>query len=354
MQELSKDRSLKIIEIRRGSVTVILEGSSDGFEELESRFANGQLFKAGGMRVRAIRPEPSDSAITPLWLPVFRPRVIPPAKPLSAAEEARLALQAKESAELARASFEVIYGAYASTISRLARFFTRDDADAEDVALLVWERFWRYLPKIDPARGSMLVLLRNFLRSATTENYRLRRELDLQFEPDALTEDTPEERIVRVEKRAELLSVFEETLEEVLVHGGPPHERIVFGFNRLLQWLPSEMTWIFSNLTLGDLERRLEATYGEETGSSLGTAETFRRLRLDLQQTNGAFLRRRQPPSSASLLHQIAASTQLREYFIGETQEAHQREISNWVQQVRRRVLHRLSGQQKSEESNES
>lgn len=57
LQELSGDASLTIKRIESGSVTVFLEGSRDGFEQIETLFTTGQLNDVLGITVREIQWE---------------------------------------------------------------------------------------------------------------------------------------------------------------------------------------------------------------------------------------------------------------------------------------------------------
>lgn len=361
LQELSKDRSLKIIETRRGSIIVILEGSSDGFEELESRFAAGQLSEVGGMRLLAVRREPFESGIAPVRLPGFRPRRIPyppltryPPPPLPPADEARLVLHAKSSDTSARESLAQFYEAYELTVFGLARFVSSNDEDAADVAELAWDSFGRFLPRIDPERGSVLALLRRHVQSAAGDFYRRReRAIPFDAEPFDPVDDlpTPEERIVGLETRAAMHEQFEDLLRIVLIHGGPPHQRIVFGFNRLLDWQPKEIVAELSHLTLAELERRLEAGYlkAVDVGTEL-PSRIFGHLRSDLRREPHSFSTRGMPRLPESVLYRLAADTKLGDYFVRSGQGEHVIEIANWVESVRRRVLRRVEREQTGKE----
>jgi nucleoside phosphorylase/DNA-directed RNA polymerase specialized sigma24 family protein len=353
LQELSKDRSLKIIETRRGSVILILEGSSDGFEELESRFTTGQLLEVGGLRLRAIRQEPADVGIALAWVPLSRPRRIPyppleryPSRRLLPAEETQLVLQARISETSARESLAQFYETYERTVFGFARFVSSNDADAADVAELAWDSFSRRLPKIDPERGPILPMLRRHVETAAVDFYRRReREVQLDVGPFDPIEDvpTPEGRIVELETRAAIHEEYEDLLRIVLVHGGPPHERIVFGFNRLLDWRPQKIVADLSDLTLTDLEKNLEAIYLKalDVGTELAT-RIFGRLRSDLRRETHTFFPRKMRHVPEAVLYRLAADTKLGDYFVRSGPGEHGREITEWVESVRRRVLRRV------------
>lgn len=57
IKEVSQDRSIKYREIREGSVIIVLQGSVEGFERLQTLFRNGELIEILGFPIENIELE---------------------------------------------------------------------------------------------------------------------------------------------------------------------------------------------------------------------------------------------------------------------------------------------------------
>lgn len=79
LRELAIDENLTILEVREGSVILVLEGSQEGFDRLSELFKTGQLSEILGIPVEDVRLQ---SATAPInwrqWLKNFRDEIFEP------------------------------------------------------------------------------------------------------------------------------------------------------------------------------------------------------------------------------------------------------------------------------------
>lgn len=147
-----------------------------------------------------------------------------------------------------------------------------------------------------------------------------------------------------------------QTVEEILIKeeaakrrwqivfnsSSPPHQVIIFGFNRLLGQRPRAIVTQLSNDILRTLETRLEQDLMEDTlcGENV-IADCFQKLRKDMNVTFGSLVQH--PKTRAvhkALLQRITGDTVLREFYT--TEDDPEDDIRKWSNNVLKSVKEKL------------
>lgn len=241
-----------------------------------------------------------------------------------------------------------LYVLYRVRVLRWARVATRSQQDAEDVASLVWKRFWK---EFKHDKSSPKGFLWQLVQWVATDFYRPR-DASLGKEPLREAErdqEGSEYNFVDTRDTAEnLLRQIRlcELVLEVAFKNNPAHQRLSFGFRDMLEWTPMEIVTKLSGEYLNALCHKLRLDY-----LAVSSIELARLNRLlaplceDLKARNEkVMIHYKTRETWAPLLHRIAKDTKLEEYYIPypgslDTRSAN---ITEWAETVRRKVIMEL------------
>lgn len=133
---------------------------------------------------------------------------------------------------------------------------------------------------------------------------------------------------------------YRELLKKAFSGTNPPHQLIVFGFCKLLEWKPKEVVAKLSDTPLRDLAQQLERNYVEtaqihrsEVEPCFEPLHARMALKVDDVLTDGRIRGTR-----LKLKDQIVGDTVLRSYY-GDEPEG---DITRWWATVRRRVRNEM------------
>jgi RNA polymerase sigma factor (sigma-70 family) len=227
------------------------------------------------------------------------------------------------------------------------------DASARDLVQDTWLEVWRRIRTFDPRIGSFwaftrvwadIVLRRHWARQARPESAAANAtdEPTLDGHDDAPMEiQVPDWPVIAGASRSpensvDVTRVLSALLKHVAECARPPHEIIVFGFSRL-EWKPNEIAAELGDVTLGDLEARLEADY-----AAAACAPPIRELWRPLRDKLANPLRDciddpRTQRLYPDLLRRITGQTRLREYFSSDRPP--EELLTRWWDSVKRAVF---------------
>jgi len=217
---------------------------------------------------------------------------------------------------------------------------SRTHADAEDIASETWLRFCKCADRFDPQRASLLTFLRAIARNAAIDFYRKVRENDSPGARETAETAAP----IDLEFPA-LRQEYERILLYVMSDIGPPHQRITFGFHKMLEWNASEIAGRLSPRMLGELAKTLAEDYRRAARlPGEYSARAFAPLMADLARAVGRCLKDSKTRSTwMHLADKVAKDTRLEEYYTGGERTHRTQNIEQWSTSLRRRVILRLA-----------
>ncbi|MCK6554923.1 sigma-70 family RNA polymerase sigma factor [Candidatus Binatia bacterium] len=234
----------------------------------------------------------------------------------------------------------------------------RDDSVARDLAQETWIEVWRRADTFDPHRGGFWTFTRIwadfvFKRHGTAlsveRKHRAEERVPVTLgDPDASTNATMVSGTMvgptvggsrgGVEHAVQCAAAFAELLSRVARCARPPHEVIVFGFNKL-GWKPGDVVSELADLPMGVLAARLEREYAAATAVP-AVHQAFAPLRNKLSRTLGEVVRDpRTRALCAALLDRVVETTALREYFSAAAVRDPEAAIVHWWHSVQRSVI---------------
>lgn len=254
-------------------------------------------------------------------------------------ERERQLIQEIQKAEKARnAATEILFKAYDRNVRVCAQALVRSGTDSENYAAEAWQKFWAFIRDFDPDKSSVIGFLRRLVRNAIADRPPAHDDqLDQPDDEDnrgglgaadiPSTGPSPHRQTQDCELHRRLL------LEAFRIEV-PPHQRIVFGLVKLLEWKPSEIVDKLSPEALDALAGKLEADYARIASLRL---EMIRPL-FDALQTA-----LRGPVDWEHFRHPIAGYSLLQEYFTNRDYDKKKQNISQWADFVKQRLTLRLA-----------
>jgi len=226
--------------------------------------------------------------------------------------------------------------------------------DVDDIEQDVWITAFAKLALYDRNRGPFIAWARNLAHWRIIEHYRNRKREGTTFEDfdrrglsrhaedsetsnllvKAQTPADPDRVLAELELREHFLRV---TFCSEL----PPHQLIVFGFAKLLEWTPREIVAELSDLSLGDLHNRLECEYLQIVRMRRRVVhDCFRPLRERMEPPLGQVI----ADSNTRRLYEdllclVAGKTILSNYY---TRRVPEENVAQWCGDVKKRILPRL------------
>ncbi len=268
-----------------------------------------------------------------------------------------------------QASLDILGERYYREIKVYIESHVYNNQDAEDIAQDAWVAVLKNLKNYDHVHGSFLSfakqrahyeLLRFFkVRKDRAKVHELFSEFSARF-PDAEFRDDDTEIIERIaqphlrenEDAIMRLSLYKNAIRIACGSPNPPHQSIVFGFCKLLEWKPGEVVEELSDIDLRELESRLEEEF-HQIVSDQKTLELFEslRARMPLLLKDAGI-----PPKTLGiyldLAERVVGGTFLREYYTHKpenTPEAKEYkkkacdDVVRWWNAVFRRLIRELA-----------
>jgi DNA-directed RNA polymerase specialized sigma24 family protein len=242
-----------------------------------------------------------------------------------------------------------LYGLYRTPIRRRALFLADSVEDADEILSIAWARF---LEEYDPSKSSVTTFMWRLLKNATSTFYGRRHRgesltefLDGDREDEQATswglphpDPGPEAFLLRTQ-------AYEELLRAAFQNDSPTHQRITFGFNRLLEWKPQEITAQLSPQLLLRLALTLTTDYAQVSSfPQLRVLDLMAPLHADLKMKNSTFMRDEKTRRTwKHLLDSVAAGTVLQQYYSGKDEAAKCQNINAWSDTIRRKIVSRLA-----------
>jgi RNA polymerase sigma-70 factor (ECF subfamily) len=263
-----------------------------------------------------------------------------------------------------REAFAELYGRYEKRLLGFIRARTTHDADAQDIAQETRVAVWRKMPTYQPTLGSFSAFAKFWASKKLLQFYeaegRRRRvvilfsELSLRF-PDLEQESEVEAIVSRLKaeqyfsmeieeevatKERQLAAVYEELLSLTFNGPSPPHQLLVFGFVKLLEWKPREVVAKLSAFPLRDIEEQLEVEYVNK--SQLTESQVFpcfTQVRQSMDRIVGEVVKEpRTRRTYPHLLRCIVGDTRLQDYYTKQAEEGRADNVVKWWDAVSRRV----------------
>jgi len=283
------------------------------------------------------------------------PRVSTAIVPTGASEMALV----EEAVRGRQSSFDQLHSLYEREVLGYLRARCPRTEDAQDIAQETWVEALRRIDQFNPARGNFSAFLKYWAGIAALRWQRKKKntfEQTLLFSelasrcPEALKEEgieaiassvrearpDPEQMFASFEQYSSLLRITFKT-------PSPPHQLLVFGFCKLLDWKPQRLVRELSDMVLSELEDRFERAYLNEVPEERSLVnEAMRALRVSMGRTLAGAVT---DPTTLSTYKELASQpiggTRLRDYYRGDPEQ----NVSHWVYAVRRRVLSAVSAQ---------
>ena len=231
-----------------------------------------------------------------------------------------------------RKAFDELYARHEKKVYGFIRVRVYNDDDVQDIAQKTVDTVWRKMSVYEPTLGNFSNFAISRASHRLLDYYKERKKLRerevllselMRRFPNIGQEQESEEVMDRlmppsggsVEDAVRRAEEYEDAVRRVFGGSSPPHQLIVFGFCKLLEWKPGEVVDDLSGRSLRELAQMLEDEYLAKTGLPQDRFRPyFARLR---EKTTG---------------HMGDAA--LRDYY-GDDPEA---DIAHWWYAVKRRV----------------
>ncbi len=260
-----------------------------------------------------------------------------------------------------RDAFDALYNMHQAKVRGHIRAQTCNDEDMEIAEGDTWLRAWEQIHKYDRARASFLRWVKMLAGFALLDYYRAEERWDrvhklvsdltdvaLELEgmggpeggvaavPDSRT--GPEESDIPPE-------VYEKLLCTTFNSDVPPHQLTAFGFSKLLGYPPRRVVAEMSNISLRELEKRLENEYLDKSQlPEHKVRPCFKRLRENLERRFEKVVKAKTRNTYPNLVGKLVGDTVLEDYFEDcATDKERAAKISQWSASVARRVLRDLA-----------
>ncbi len=257
-------------------------------------------------------------------------------------DERRLVEAAKQGSESA---VETLRSRHRKEVRGYIRARVHPD-QVDDIEQDIWIRVHAKLHLYDSNRGPFVAFVKDHAHWRIIEHYR-----EQGCQPNQVTsiDDSESSNILTVMKASSpspftVVVELEETerfLRVTFSSSLPPHQLVVFGFVKLLEWKPREVVAELSDQSLRELENRLESDYLQIMCMREAIVRScFRPLRermdLRLEQAITDFNTRR---PYKHLLDLVAGDRILRDYYTDQNPENN---VAHWSFDVRKRILPKL------------
>jgi DNA-directed RNA polymerase specialized sigma24 family protein len=211
------------------------------------------------------------------------------------------------------------------------------------------------LPRYDPSRSRFRTYAKSYAENRIKQFYtrekkiRERELLGNDIVPTGDTQEDPEpweERVPSEQPSVEAATIGAEQanrlLQTTFTSTSPPHQVIIFGFNRLLTWPPRDIVADLSDCTLRTLETKLEDDLMDIIGLGPTTIrECLRKLRDDMHVTFGALVSHpKTREAHQTLLERIAGDIVLRELYTKDDDP--EDNVAKWANNVWRSIRVRM------------
>jgi RNA polymerase sigma factor (sigma-70 family) len=233
------------------------------------------------------------------------------------------------------------------------------EQDVDDILQEARIRIWKKIRLYETERAPLVTFLKKYAIWSTLDFYRKRQQRrQVEMLVGEICEHYPDwendEEMLEImgacsppnqgddpnrEKVHEHEAVLNKLLELWLSIDRPPHERIAFGYCKMLDWKPGDLAAKSSDELLAQLTADLEADFtGQSKLDEAFIHSAFESLRSQMPQTLRAVITNRDTQLRyLKLLDRHVGDTMLRDYYAGSPAA----DISHWWFGVRRRVLHK-------------
>jgi DNA-directed RNA polymerase specialized sigma24 family protein len=257
----------------------------------------------------------------------------------------------KQASQGNKEAYEELHQRYKKTVrGRISSScFYRDDA-IDDIEQDTWEIVWEKISTYEPEQSSFYTFVCFWANIMLKRYFSKRREVPISTlvpqDCDVTAQDILENLLskAKIFPSDELLAKYEQFLRLTFSKGGPPHQLISFGFNKLLYgWGPQEIVEKLSPVLLERLTDQLISSYKEESClADYIVKDCFNPLKQKMSEKVKNVLEDQVSRDTyAKLLESKAADTVLKDYY-GRDPEHN---ISDWSNKVGKRVA-RLSASQ--------
>ena len=223
------------------------------------------------------------------------------------------------------------------------------DHEIQEIEQETWIEVWKKISTYDSEKASLYRFIRIWADIMIKRNfYKKNREVLISSLKGHLPEEDSQESIEETLDRIfiktsivspeEYLENCEKFLKLTMSYGGPPHQIIVFGFNKLIEgWGPKDIVKELSPSGLRDLSQKLAFSYREESRLPGYTVDNcFKPLNEKMSKKVEEVLEDEVSRKTyINLLRLIVGRSILNQYY-GKDPEHN---ISDWSDKVRKRVL---------------
>lgn len=225
-------------------------------------------------------------------------------------------------------AFNQLYIKYQRSILGYITSRCSNKEDAEDIAQMTWAEVFERIKEYDTEKCSFYRFVIHWAEIMRKRNYK-------KAKPERIKEEELKE-----EKRSEEvfdINEIEKLLRVTFSDGGPPHQLIAFGFNKLLSgWGPKKIVEKLSSLTLRKLCEKLIEEYRNESLLPIERIEEFfQSLKVRMENRVDEILDETSRKVYKEILKKRVGETTLKEYF-GKDPEHN---ISDWSDKVKKRVF---------------
>lgn len=248
-------------------------------------------------------------------------------------------------------AFETLFNKYKDRLYGFIRYKCLNDQDADDIAQNVWIQIFEKIKTYNIAYSKFYNFLsfravyeilkfykNNYVKLFVLFSRLMKRFPELEDEKELLDLLAKSQTIqTSFDHLTIKADIYEELLTITFRSNSPPHQIIVFGFSKLLEWKPQDIVRELSEEQLKNLAGKLEEDYLLITELASDVVKScFQPLHRKMKQKLNEVLEDSKTAAIyASLLDRQIGMTRLAEYY---TTKAPEENISQWWYAVVRRI----------------
>lgn len=227
-------------------------------------------------------------------------------------------------------SFSQLYEKYHRAIRGFIASRCPNDEDVNDLEQDIWIHINKKLDRYDPEKGAFYTFVKKSAHFKILDYY------ETLYINEELEDNTPavEGHNAEKEEREEVYRTF---LSLTFSKGGPPHQLIAFGFNKLLKKGPKKLVAKHTDVLLTKLSEVLILSYIEQSFIPENKVrECFQTLRIQMDKRVREVLEKHDSLEKyQKIMDKKVGNTCLKDYY-GKNPEHN---IADWSNKVKNRLL---------------